>query len=436
MEARARFGILPFLVGVFSFMPYVSPGTLLPVQVQPWAPLIGWWGFILLAFQRKTIQRDVQFFVLIFLALSFMVYASPYDEADILTYLRKTIALFLSLGIMAYAPKIHPLHLARGLRISTWLYLFYAVLQYVSTSLYVALALPLVEVRNVTIGERGAASLAPEATDFGFTMAYLLAFTLLVRKALQTYHPTVMQGFGRYLIPAILLCILLSKSASGVMAGALVLMIVNSNLIFRTKTMFQGLAGIAVVVIVILLLPQSVVENFRGLRLLLITLTDPELLLQTSFAHRAVHNITGIIAFFESRGMGYGSGSFTVVAPEIYQRYGLGEVLGLSDYHQGAVFETLRTVALGVVPLLLTEFGIMGLAFIVIVFWRVLASNMHYKFAIAALMLLTWLQSFPSAYPMFWLFAGLAANRHFSVGTTVTTNASAPAFVPKIRNNG
>ena len=51
--------------------------------------------------------------------------------------------------------------------------------------------------------------------------------------------------------------------------------------------------------------------------------------------------------------------------------------------------------------------------FILVVFWRILYSTMHYKYAVFALMILTWLQSFPIAYPMFWLLAGLAHNPRF-----------------------
>ncbi len=400
------------IFAIFCFMPYVSIGIKLPSQVQPWAALMAWTGFFIFSYQRGYIRRDNQFFLLTLISIACMLYVYPDADGDVMTFLRKTVVLFLSVGIISFARELRPEDLARALRFAVPVYLVFALLQYASTGAFIAATSPFVTVRDIHIGERGAASLAPEATDFGFTTAYLIMFTLLVRACIN--QEGKFAGFGRYLLPMAALCIVLSKSASGVMAVMVVLAAMNANLLFRSKTLLQGLTAIAVVVLGIMMIPEDVINGMRGLRVLLTALENPEFLLQTSFAHRAVHNVVGWIGFVESGGLGYGSGSFTIIGPEIYQRYGLGEAMGLTEFHKVAVFETLQVVALGVIPQLLMEFGILGLAIIVIVFWRILSSAMTYKTAVALLMLMTWIQSFPSAYPMFWLLVGLAVNPHFN----------------------
>lgn len=394
------------------FMPYISPGIPMPTEVQPWAALMAWGAVVFGLVTTMRLRGDVWFAVMVFLSIVMMVYVYPEAEGGILTFLRKTFALLLSLGIIVYAAEVTPQAVARALRFAVPAWLAFALLQYASPQVFLAVVSPFVANRDLVIGERGAASLAPEATDFGFTSVYLLVIILLVRKVLASTEGGG-KGFGRVLIPMAILNILLSKSASGVFASVLVLGVMNLGLLTRWRRLIP--AGMAVVAVgaVAMLFPEGAFDGIRGFRVLSDFIAEPASILQTSFAHRAVHNIVGVIALVESGGTGHGAGSFTSVGPRIYVTEGLGHVLQLNDYHVDAVFRSLQTAALGVFPQLLTEYGVVGILLIVMVFWRVLASRMVLRYAVASLMFLTWLQSFPLAYPMFWLLVGFAGNRFF-----------------------
>ncbi len=64
-------------------------------------------------------------------------------------------------------------------------------------------------------------------------------------------------------------------------------------------------------------------------------------------------------------------------------------------------------------PVILLEYGLAGLIYIFILFRGVGLSRIPYKPLCLTMMFLTWLQSFPAAYPPFWLIVGLAMNPAF-----------------------
>ena len=101
------------------------------------------------------------------------------------------------------------------------------------------------------------------------------------------------------------------------------------------------------------------------------------------------------------------------MGPEIYHQYDLANRLNLSNWHVDAVAVSLSKGALGVFPMLLTEYGVFGVIFVIAVFSLVWRSNVHHRYPIIALMFLTWLQSFPAAYPLFWFLIGLSRNKEF-----------------------
>lgn len=415
MFASSRFSKVQFLFCLFCFMPYISPGTLVPSEVQPWAALIAW-GVIVFRFINPNLnsratggrEQDRNVVVLILLVFLMLLYVS--SNTDLLTYVKKTVAIPLSIGVLLYARDVQLTALKSALKFSVVIYLFFAILQYVSVSTYIAISSMFVVVSDVYVGERGAASLAPEATDFGFTLAYLFLISLLIRRVESLDRPVHKSGLITFGL--ILLGIALSKSASGIIAMMVVL--VAANLHFnQVRRMLIPLAVSVIIVVIVILLPRDLIENVRGLRLLYAMFSEPLLLLKTSFAHRAVHNIVGFIAFFDSLGLGFGAGSFTTVGPGIYLDHGLSYTLDLTPWHVTAVLASLETAPLSVIAQLLTEHGVIGLAFMYFIFLRISKSNMHVKYAVISIMVLTWAQSFPIAYPMFWLLAGLAVNPVF-----------------------
>ena len=75
---------------------------------------------------------------------------------------------------------------------------------------------------------------------------------------------------------------------------------------------------------------------------------------------------------------------------------------------------TLETNASSTFALLIFEYGVFGIIFIFYIFVSIIRSDLQAKYVVATILFMTWLQSFPAAYPLFWLLLGLHTNTHFS----------------------
>ena len=402
---------MQFTILLTAFLPYCSLVLRLPGDVQPWAALLSWMYWLILTqsqdWKAKLNRWDV---VLFSFCIFFLLYIYTGGEVSAMTYLRKTMVFLLSIAILWSARYFRISYMRQALTFATCAYLFFAVLQYVSTGAYVALAGLLTRLKDVNIGNRGAASLAPEATDFGLTMVYVILFALILKA--RDPAPSRFLGFDVYkaIIVMGVACIVLSRSGTGFIGVTVVGGLAFLSQTHKKRYAIAAVGVICALIVGVMALPASVVQNVRGLQLLFAVFSGIDFLFATSFAHRSIHNIVSFISLYETYGLGHGAGSFTIVAPEIYDRYGLATQFGMSSWHQGAVRTTLGTGALAVTALLITEFGAVGILFIVIIFAIVRNSRLPYRGAIMALMAMTWLQSFPAAYPMFWILVGLARN--------------------------
>lgn len=409
---RARLGLtgpMVWLACVLTLMPYLSPGRLLPSQVQPWAALLAWAVVIVASLRGRRVQADMSVALMLLFTTMMLVYF-PWDvPVDLADLVRKTIGIPLSIGLVILGQNIDRSTLRSAVWVAACAYLFGAILQYVSTSAYLSVVRPFVDVVNIQIGSRGAASFAPEATDLGFTMAFLLLIALLTYSSSDRRSRTAQA----VLVVIILTTAALSQSGTGIIASIVVL---SLWLVQRLSRARKGLAigALAVLAAILVYAVPSDEVTIRGFALLQTSLSDPSALLQTSFAHRIVHNLVAVIAFVSSAGLGFGAASFTVVAPEIYVNYRIPQALDLSSYYSAAVLETLGTNALSVTAQLLTEFGVVGLSLIALLVMRVARSRVRFKLAVGALLIFTWLQSFPAAYPPFWLLIGLVCNEDFT----------------------
>lgn len=407
---------------LLCLMPYVSPGIRFPAQVQPWAAIMGLVGVVAIAMTARKLPLTRSDLVLVFLSLIFIVFIDVNGQQDLFAFLRKSFVFALSLSVMIYARYIEPKHLKTALIIAIALYAIFAVMQYVAHGLYSSIVPIFVPIQDLYIGERGAASLAPEATDLGFTTAYLALFvgvlTFLPR-------PLFTRRTGYALIAVCIGCWLLSKSTSGLIA----FLAIGAALLasqFRSRPLPTIAIAIAGVAFIAVIAQSESLNHIRGVRLLTGFIADPASLLATSFSHRLIHNFVGVIGFFESYGLGYGGGAFQRVGPEIYADYSFTAMFSLTDYYKMAVLDSLRTVALGVFAQLFLEYGVFGLVFCVILFTNVARSNGTLKLACLALMFLTWFQSFPSAYPLFWLLIGIAQNPAFQAAARTSTRNRLP----------
>ena len=403
--------MLLFTCFLAILLPYVSPVYRFPSEVQPWAALLAWFVSFDLLLRAKFARFRTSEWLILAISTYFLCYVYVDADFDLLFYLKKSGAFFLSLGIYWISART-PVHLLRrALPLVVWIYFIFALLQYVSVSIYVSIVNQLVPVRDIYVGERGAASLAPEAADFGFTTVYFIMLIFMLSTSEQRFTVVLRKNFLLLLISSS--CVVLSKSGSGIIAGVIVTVLILAGAIGRIRwdKRFVLAAGVAIgLVLVFVLIPRDFVEEVRGLRLLYTAVEEPLELLATSFSYRLIHNVAGGLALYDSYGFGFGGGSFVHVAPAVFYSYDLGTVFNLNNWYSTAVPESMELQALGVLPLLMAEYGVIGLLFAIIVFGSVWKSSIVYKYAVITLLGMTWLQSFPASYPLFWLLAGLTYN--------------------------
>jgi hypothetical protein len=111
---------------------------------------------------------------------------------------------------------------------------------------------------------------------------------------------------------------------------------------------------------------------------------------------------------------GFGAGAFLIEGPRLYSRHALGELFGLTGWYAANVPLTLSISPTAFFPVILLEYGLAGLLYIAALFSGVGRSGIPFKPICLVMMFMTWAQSFPAAYPPFWLIVGLAMNPAFS----------------------
>jgi hypothetical protein len=400
-------------------LPYISLGWRFPSQVQPWAAVVGWLGLFLLYLTGKRWQFSRSDLVIMAMALFMTIYLRDVAHMDWGAYIRRSLGIAFSIGVFYFGKTVTPRQLTLAVLIASAAYLGFAILQHVAPGVYEAIAVHLVPDKNLEAykGERGVESLTPEATDFGFTAVYLALFAILAEQAPANEQQALPRLWTRCGALGGVLCAALSQSASSVFAGVAVAAALAGRKIWTpTRLLIAG--GLAALVVLLALTPavQNGLTEIRGARLLMTALTNPAELLKTSFVHRYVHNVVGVYGFLDSYGLGYGAGSFTRYAPGIYLDHGVGADIDMTEYHKHAVKESLAEAPLGVFPMLLLEYGALGLVFVMAPAWIVYRSKISAKGAVVVVLALTWLQSFPIAYPPFWLLLALTDNDRFNRG--------------------
>lgn len=401
------------MVAIFlCFQPYLVLGPLAaPSQVQPWAALVCW-VFVVQRVLVAQLRFNIFHLLMLGFALWFMLYVYDPGQLGIAYYFRRSASFLISWSIILAMQYASPLALWRMLKITLPLWSGFAVLGYASHGLYFTITRKLVPTVVGVAGGRGTSSLAPEATDFGFTMAFMLLIAMVVRRALK--H----QGIDaeRWPIWLALVNIGLSQSGSGFFAAVCIVALWQLTETERSvrgkwaRYLLSALAALALVFTVGAMPPTGI----RGIDLLLVALRSPQELFNTTFSYRAVHNTVGVIGMFDSDLLGYGAGAFLRVGPHIYADYDLGRLFGLKGWYAANVPETLSVSPVAFFPVILLEYGLPGLVYIALLFRGVGITQIHYKPICLAMLFMTWLQSFPAAYPPFWMIIGIAFNPAFA----------------------
>lgn len=396
---------------VLCCLPYLVFGPIaMPSQVQPWAALLCW-AFVLHRVLTSTLRINAFHLLVLAFSLWFLLYVYGSGDVGLDYYLRRSASFIISWAILVAVPYVSPLLLWRVLKLTLPLWTGFALLGLVSKGIYLAVTRPLVPTALGVIGGRGATSLAPEATDFGFTMAFMMLLALIARKVLSSHgHKAEAWPVG------LALCnVGLSQSGSGffaviVMAGLSYLIRDSGKhgAVALRLVAFGGL--VAVLILTIGMVPET---GVRGLDLIILSLRSPSGLLNTTLSYRIVHNAVGILGMIDSRLVGYGAGSFLKVGAELYSQYSLGRFFGLTGYYAVSVPLSLTGSPVAYFPVLFLEYGLAGLGFVILLFRTVSLSALPYIPLALAMMFMTWVQSFPAAYPPFWLLIGLALNPAF-----------------------
>ena len=378
----------------FCFLPYLFFFIKTPGQVQAWAHVLAGLTLILnfkgvVSFRRKELP-------LIFGGILFFLLPYSFNTYVYSVIVQKASGFLLGLFVFYMAKTIEFKSCGPLLFVASILYFLVGLVQIFSTSLYLTLGEIFFSTRHAVIGDRGVSSIAPEATDLGFTVAFLLFVSFLWLREYGSNRFVLFAAFGFF--------ILLFMSASA--AGFFVLVATFAPLILSARLPL----GVRVIGVASTLIVVFTVDGIRGIDLLQSLVFDPTALLNTSLAHRLGHNYVAFAALFETGGLGYGGGAFVHEAPRLFDYLGVGMLLNFNGHYQSAVGDTLGNHALSMTSLLIFEYGLIGLAYILSAAYLIVSSKSPYNVSVLVLFLCTWGQSFPSAYPLLWLVMGLLYN--------------------------
>lgn len=398
-------------------LPYINLGPLsVPSQVQPWAALLAWIWVGVKVLTKGLRVSPLQWALLIF-ALWFMFYVYAGEGFDLQVYFRRSAAFLLSAGIFLAGQYLTPATLWRALKLSLPLWLTFAVLWYTIPSLYFAVVTTLVPTVVVS-GARGTSSLAPEATDFGFTMVFMVVLCMITRRRLREEGVRA----EKWPLVAAIVCALLSQSGTGyiglTLIGVLYLITRPSG---RYGLVGRSLIAALIALPAILLLDSVTSSGIRGVDLLSTAIRSPGELMDTTVSYRVAHNMVGYFGLLDSDLKGYGAGAFVNEAPDVYARHALGRILDLNEYYGAAVPATLSQSPVSQIAVIMLEFGIIGVIYVAVLFTFAIRSKVPYKAIAVSILAVTWLNSFPAGWPPLWVMIGVMMSPHFRAKPVANT---------------
>lgn len=392
------------LVLIVGFLPYIGVGPLnVGSQVQPWGALLAWLWVLLKLASSGVRVRAAAAFILAFaiFALLYIYQGTGFNPGD---YLRRSSAFLLSGGLFLAAQYASPTVVWRALRLVLPVWLAFAVLRYASPALYFSLVTPLVPT-VVNSDARGASSLAPEATDFGFMMVALLVIAMV------THHRLRLSGVQTkpWPIIAAIAGALLSQSGTGFFGLAIVgITYLSTRPVGKFGRVGRWVTLGGLVVLALAILNAISGSEVRGVDLLTSALQDPASLMDGTVSYRVVHNAVGLLGLIDTGGLGYGAGAYIPEATGIYIRHDLGNFFGLTGYYAMNVPATLSQSPVSQFAVIFLEYGVIGVVYVLTVFFVVWRSAIPFRLVVVSVMFLTWVQSFPAAWPPFWILLGLA----------------------------
>jgi hypothetical protein len=432
-DTEARRVNLPLVaVMVACLLPYINIGPFsAPSQVQPWAGLLAWLWVASRVLTSGLRISAVQFLLILF-ATYFMINVYRGEGFDFSVYLRRSSAYLLSAGIFLATQYLTPATLWRALKLTIPIWLAFGALRYINSTIYYSVVTPLVP--TVVVSDlRGTASLAPEATDFGFTMVFVVVLCMITRRRL------TQQGIQaeKWPLVAAVASVLMSLSGMGYLGlavvGAVYVLTGPAGQFGRIGRSLLAVVMAICTVTIISLLPSQTV---RGIELLRLAIQDPVALMDTTTSYRVVHTVVGVLSVVDSGFWGYGAGSFGSEAAAVYHRHNLGDVFSLRGHYAANVPASLSATPSSQVAVILLEFGVVGALYLILIFGFAIRSRIPLKAVAIAVLLLAWLGSFPAAWPPFWVVIGIMMGPHFVAQETLDDDRLRPPQVPAERSRG
>jgi hypothetical protein len=430
-EAR-RVNLALVTIMVVCLLPYVNVGPFsAPSQIQPWAGLLAWLWVISRVLTSGLRISALQWTLLLFAAY-FMINVYQGEGFDFSIYLRRSSAYLLSAGIFLAAQYLTPATLWRALKITIPIWLAFGALRYIDITTYYSIVTPLVPT-VVASDERGTSSLAPEATDFGFTMVMVVVLCMITRRRL------TQQGIRaeKWPLVAAVLSALLSLSGMGYLGlgvvGAVYVLTGPAGSVGRIG---RGLIAIFMAIITVTVMSLLPTQTIRGIELLRLAIQDPIALMDTTTSYRVAHSVVGVYGIVDSGLWGYGAGSFPTEAAGVYYRHDLGNVFGLKGHYAANVPLSLSTTPSSQVAIILLEFGVIGVLYLMLIFGFAMRSRIPLKAVAIAILFLSWLGSFPGAWPPFWMMIGIMMSPHFVAKETSYDVGLRPPQLPDESKRG
>lgn len=416
---------------VVCLLPYISLGPLsVPSQVQPWGGLLAW-CWVIAKSTRSGVRITLFQGALLIFAFFFMVNVYGGEGFDLAVYLRRSGSYLLSAGIFLALQYLNPATLWKSLRITIPLWLAFGILRNVSSTAYFAIVTPLIPTVVVS-DQRGTSSLAPEATDFGFLMAFVVALCLITRQRLAE------EGIHTEKWPLIcaVLSVLISLSGMGYLGLAAVgVAYVLTGPVGRSGRIGRILLAATITGAAVTFMSLLPTQSVRGLELMRLSIQDPIELMDTTTSYRIVHGVVGFLGLLDSGFWGFGAGSFQAEALAVYFRHDLGEVFGLTGHYAENVPASLTSTPSSQIAIILLEFGVFGLVYLLLIFGFATRSSIPLKSVGLTVLVLAWFGSFPASWPPFWVLLGVMMSPHFvslksHSGTMEASGASPPRHDP------
>jgi len=312
----AAFISLVFFIG---FMPFFSP---IPIatDVQPF--------FFVMAAIALAARNDMRYLykvevVLILFAILSLLY--PYDASNMV--FMPSIRFIFSAISYGFFRRFIPRLTQKTIFYISVANLLLLLFHFVSPSTFIALFSHFVRVIKIdVIGVRGASGLAPEPGFAGAITVCILAASFLLKDFRND------ERYIKYIFVISFLSVALTRSGTGTLLLGVFIMLRYGRFNYKSLVLLGAALTVGIFVI----------NNFdigRGGSSIILLIKNPQLaLLQDgSMGARVLNFAIGVRSAIETP-LGYGTGSYNQVAPQISQR------LGLSDLFLGNI-GTLSTFA-------------------------------------------------------------------------------------------